>query len=160
MKIENIESAISATVPSRTCEHVTWNTRLLVTDQVGIMAALRAAGLPLASTEAIEGESPRSELVCVAEVREREVHALVATPSGLVCRFQPAVFELAFWAFAARHYYWVTFSMADRAHVSRLTGVSLKAMKGRTFSRDSAGLSKVSLDALLISLNVVTPTER
>ncbi|QYF93066.1 hypothetical protein KY495_20580 [Massilia sp. PAMC28688] len=158
MKTEIDESIDLAIVPSCKHEHVTWNTRLPVLEQAEIMGALRAAGLPLAYMEASEGESPRSEIVCVAEVREEVVHALVATPSGLVYRFQPAPFELTFWAFAARHYYWVTFSLADRAHVSTLTGVPVKTMKGRTFSRCSSGLSNVPLNALLAELNAATPT--
>lgn len=153
MIIRNVESEISAADPSDRDENVTWNTRLPVSNQAEIMAALRAAGLPLANSAASEGESLRSELVCVAEVREGAVHALVATPSGLVYRFQPAVFELKFWAFAARHYYWVTFSLADREHVSTLTGVPVKTMKGRTFSRTNSGLSNVPLNELLAGLN-------
>jgi len=160
MRIENVESGISAIIPSSENEYVTWKTRLPVADQVEMIAALRAAGLPLANTETSEGERPQSELVCVAAVREGSIHALVATPSGLVYRFEPAVFELSFWAFAARHYYWVTFSLADREHVSALTGVPVKTMKGRTFSRSKLGLSNVPLNALLAELNLIAPADR
>jgi hypothetical protein len=81
------------------------------------MAALRRAGLPLADTMASDGESPQSQLVCVAAVREAGIHALVATPSGLVYRFEPAVFELSFWrsppvTITGLHFPWLIASMS------------------------------------------------
>lgn len=134
---------------------VTWDARVPVANQTEIMAALRAAGLPLANTaETAEDESGQSQLVCVAEVREDIIFALIATPSGLVYRFEPTHFELSFWSFAARNYYWVTSCMADREQASKLTDVPLKIMKGKTLSRGKSELSKVALDTLLGDLGV------
>lgn len=117
------------------------------------MAALRAAGLPLANTaDTSEDESSQSQIVCIAVVKEDVIHALVATPSGLVYRFEPKIFELSFWSFAARYYYWVTFSLADREQVSQLTGVSAKAMKGKAMVRGKSERNIGSLDALLNEL--------
>lgn len=138
-------------------ERVTWDAQVLVANQPAIMASLRAAGLPLANTaDTAEDESGQSQLVCVAEVREDMIHALVATPSGLIYRFEPTIFELSFWSFAARNYYWVTFCMADREKASKLTGVPLKMIKGKTLSRSKSGLSGMALDALLGDLGFVS----
>jgi hypothetical protein len=135
---------------------VTWQSRVPVVNPGAVMQSLRAAGLPLANSVDTEGEeSSQSSLVCIAEVRENLIHALVACPTGLVYRFEPVEFEAFFWGFAARNYYWVTSSMADREWISKLTDVPLKSMKGKALSRSKDGLSKVPLNSILAALGCV-----
>lgn len=131
----------------------TWDSRVPLSNPTEIISALRSAGLPLANTnEPSEDESSQSQLVCIAEVQENAIRAVIATPSGLVYRFEPMAFEQSFWAFAARHYYWVTGSMKDREKVSALTEVALKSIKGRTLSRTKSEQSNMALDEILAEL--------
>ncbi|GGC25524.1 hypothetical protein [Pseudoduganella buxea] len=128
----------------------TWRTQVPVSNPGAIMAALRAAGLPLANASDIaEDESSQSQIVCVADVRDDTIHALVTTPTGLVYRFEPSDFEREFREFAARNYYWVTYAMADRERLSRMTEVPTKIIKGRALARGKAERVGCSLDALL-----------
>lgn len=134
-------------------EKETWDSRIPVANPTEIISVLRAAGLPLANTnEPGEDESNQSQLVCIAEVHEDSIRALVATPSGLAYRFEPMAFEQSFWAFAARHYYWVTGSMKDREKVSALTEVALKSIRGRTLSRTKSEQRNMALDEILAEL--------
>lgn len=120
-------------------------------DADAVLATLRAAGFPLASSsELTEGESDNSKLVCVAEVRNNMIHAIVASPSGIVYRFEPTVFEPSFWSFAGRHYYFVTGNIADRRRVAELAGIEFKDIKGKTLARGkSESLSEMTLDGML-----------
>lgn len=126
-------------------------------DASSIMAALRAAGYPLSSsTDAAEGESDASKLVCIADVRESMMHAIVATPSGIVQRFEPSQFEPQFWSFACRHYYLVTGNIADRRRAAELAGVEIKDVKGRTLLRGkSEDLSGMTLDGMLANIGLI-----
>lgn len=131
----------------------TWSAQLPVPNAADILSALRAAGLPLAVSAPSDGDSDDSDasaMVCLAEVADARIWAIVACPNGLVFRFEPPVYEPAFWSFAAQYYYWVTGNMADRQKVSELAGIPVKSMKGRCLSRaKSPALSRTTLDALL-----------
>lgn len=136
---------------------LTWDSQVPVVDPVQTIQALRAAGLPLANNDSEEGDSEQRHLVCIAEVRQDVIHAVVAFPSGLIYRFQPSIFELQFWNFAARYYYFVTGNMADRRHVASLTGVEVKEIAGRTLHRGKEEtLSGMGLDEILAQLGVKT----
>lgn len=129
----------------------TWESRVEVHDPELIMAALRAAGLPLAYASEQEGEeSDASRIVCVAAYLHGQIQALVATPSGLVYRFEPDVIVDDFWRFALNHYYVVTGNIADRLAFAQHIEVPEKAVKGRALIRKkSEDPSGLSLDDLL-----------
>lgn len=136
-----------AIIPSR----ITWDSQVPIPDAAALMVVLRAAGLPLSNTvEVLEDESGASCIVCIAALRLDGVHALVACPSGLMYRFEPAAFEQHFWHFACRNYYLITGNLADRREMADLAGLTAKDIKGRALIRgqgdDASGLS---LDGLL-----------
>lgn len=140
-----------------TLDRHTWNNQVLVPEPIKLLAGLRAARLPLATsldaTADGESESEQSKLVCIADVRQNLIHAIVVTPSGWVFRFEPTEFEPAFWLFAARNYFWVTGSLADRRHVAQLSGVPFEGISGRALQRNkTVELSALTLDALLAEL--------
>lgn len=132
---------------------VTWENQVPVYGAESLFSSLRASGLPLANAGAAnddEGESDQSKIVCVVSVIGETAHALVACPSGVLFRFEPAIFEKGFWEFAARYYYIVTGCMADRNLLSELTGVPAKEIKGKAVSRVKGdGVSNMTLDGLL-----------
>ncbi|MBV7538459.1 hypothetical protein KW842_22030 [Duganella sp. sic0402] len=157
----NDESIGTSPKPSADEGQATWHSRVLVDNPAALMVALRAAGLPLANNiDIIEEESSQSSLVCVAEIDEDRILAIVACPSGQVYRFEPTVFEQSFWSFAARNYYWVTGSMLDREQVSKLTDVPVKSIKGRTLTRGKSLRSKLSLDSMLAELGYSASKEQ
>lgn len=120
-----------------------------------IMAALRAAGLPLASGQEEDeaGASAGSEIVCIAAVTDDNIHALVATPSGLVYRFEPDDLDAAFWKFSGSNYYWVTGNMADRQKAADLAGIDIKQIKGRCLNNKKiTEISGLGLDEVLEQL--------
>ena len=124
-------------------------------DAIAVMSALKAAGFPLSSsTESNEGESDNSKLVCVAEIKGDLIHAIVASPSGIVYRFEPSVLEPAFWSFAGRNYYFVTGNIADRRRAAELAGIDVKLIKGKTLARGQGeALSGMTLDQMMAQIN-------
>lgn len=133
---------------------IAWNAQVPLQCPTLLVSALRSAGLPLANAaESSETDSDASAIVCIASVGPVGIHAVVATPSGLVWRFEPEGFEPRFWAFAARYYYWVTGNLADRRLVAELAGTPLKDIKGRALLRGKVEApSGATIDDLLRKL--------
>lgn len=141
----------------------TWSDQVQIANPQDLIASFRAAGLPLAdaSAEQDEDESDNSKIVCLAEVNQSSVSAIVACPSGLIYRFEPTEFEPAFWSFAARNYYLVTGNMTDRNHVAILAGVQIKMAKGRTLARGKSDrLSGLTLDEMVASIRALRQPEQ
>lgn len=131
--------------------NLTWDSRINIFNSGEIMFLLRSAGFPLSSNDSENGDSENSKLVCLAEVQDKNIIAIVATPSGLVYKFTE--FDIEFWSFAARNYYFVTGNMSDREHVAKLTNLDTKEIKGKTLMRGkSSCLSQMSLDIMINQL--------
>lgn len=127
----------------------TWDSRIEVKNPAEIIKALAGAGLPVGEADSADGK-----IVCVLSVGDLPA-AVVACPNGLVYRFEPPVFELGFWQFAASNYYLLTANTDDRRHFAEMTGVPMDEIKGKTLSRaKGAGVSKTGLDDLLKQLGV------
>ncbi|MFK4705602.1 hypothetical protein ABIC83_002441 [Roseateles asaccharophilus] len=140
--------------------HSTWKARVQIQNEKDLLARLRSAGLPLAepSGEGEEGDSDNSKLCAVVSVIDGVLAAVVASPSGLVFRFEPDHVDPQWWAFAAKNYYIVTGNAQDRKLLADLGGADIKAIKGRTVSRKKdSEPSRMSLDQLLETL---CPAER
>lgn len=137
---------------------LTWETKKQLNITWPLMASLRAAGLPLAySLDADEEDSASSKIVCIAEVSENNIKAIVATPSGLVYKFDCEVFEQSFWEFAAKHYYVVTGNVADRNRFGELSGILATGIKGLLANRKkSTELSGFTLDQILSLIGAST----
>lgn len=142
-----------------------WDSRSEVADPLGLIQALKRAGFPLqgestkeGETELEEDESKASQIVCVLALSQDDgaFQAIIATPSGAVFKIAPEVFDLDFWAFAARYYYIVTGNLADRAQLSERTNVPLKEIRGRAAVRARAQApSGWTLGQLLQHIGVV-----
>lgn len=140
--------------------HSTWKSQVAISNPKDLLARLRSAGLPLAepSGEGEEGDSDNSKLCLVASVVDGAVAAVVASPSGLVFRFEPDLVDPQWWAFATKNYYVVTGNAQDRKLLADIGGVDLKVIKGKTVSRKKdAEPSRMTLDQLLETL---CPAER
>lgn len=134
---------------------LTWETRTPISEPEHISTTLRGAGILASSNSNETGEgTSSSEILCIAGVGEKNIHALVACPSGLLYRFEPKFFEHDFWSFAARHYYWITNCLADRAHVAHLTGVPLNQIRGKTLLTGRQKIPYTSLDSILSEFNI------
>ncbi|HEY6436964.1 MAG TPA: hypothetical protein VIY47_10250 [Ignavibacteriaceae bacterium] len=128
---------------------ITWDSRKTLAKEKEVIQILLNAGLPVSTGQ--EGET--SEIVCVAEVQNNNIHAIVTAHNGHMYHFEPSEFELHFWKFAAENYYWVTQTMQDRQKVADLTGVSIKDVKGKTIQRSKEeGISGTSLLTVLKNL--------
>lgn len=111
-----------------------------------------AAGLPLAAskTEGAEAgnEAGSTKITAVISFLEGLAEAYVASPSGIVYRFSPSVFEPEWWSFALRNYYCVTGNFADREALAASAGITAWG-DGKTLIRKKSdqpsGLSLVAL---------------
>lgn len=119
-----------------------------------LIQSLRSFGLPLDESGTI---------VCLIELVEDNIHGLVATPSGLAYRFEPAEFEQDFWAFAASHYYIVTGNMADRKAFAETVNVDASTIKGKCLSKNKTEPpSKMTIDdnlAVISKANFIEPEQ-
>lgn len=133
----------------------TWDCRAPIMGEVSLFERLKSAGLPLSmagegADGLAEGESAAGAIVALVSVAGGRLAALVATPSGLMYRFEPEAIEPTWWDFAARNYYVVTGNMADRQQLALRAGVEPKAIKGRTWFRSKdAEPSGLGLDELI-----------
>lgn len=131
-------------------DHPTWAAQVGVPDRAGLFARLVKAGLPLSE---LAGVARSCEIVALVVVRRGEggapvPSALVATPSGHVFRFEPAVVEVPWWRFAAGNYFVVTAGAADRVALAQLAGVDLDSIKGKVWGgRKAVGVP--DLDAFI-----------
>lgn len=115
---------------------LTWASRKKPTDAEELLARMRAAGLPLASDETEDSdESSKSCITACISILNGKVHALVASPSGIIYEFAPEQFEALWWSFALRHYYIVTGNMSDRQALAEMAVVELAVVKGKVLSR-------------------------
>lgn len=133
----------------------TWDCRVQIMGEASLFERLKSAGLPLSMASEgadglAEGESASGAIVALVSVAGGRLAALVATPSGLMYRFEPEAIEPTWWDFAARNYYVVTGNMADRQQLALRAGVEPKAIKGRTWFRSKdAEPSSMGLDELI-----------
>lgn len=133
----------------------TWDCRAPIMGEASLFERLKSAGLPLSmagegADGLAEGESAAGAIVALVSVAGGRLAALVATPSGLMYRFEPEAIEPTWWDFAARNYYVVTGNMADRQQLALRAGVEPKAIKGRTWFRSKdAEPSGLGLDELI-----------
>ena len=154
------DGAISASTTAPICEmppHYTWEAQSPVKRAASLWARLKSSGLPLgapASGDANEGDGDADagagSIIALVAVTESKAAALVATPSGLVYRFEPEQIDPAWWAFAATNYYVVTGNQVDRQQLAQLAGVESKAIKGRAWNRKKmTDPTNLSLDELI-----------
>lgn len=133
----------------------TWDCRTPIMGEASLFDRLKSAGLPLSmagegADGLVEGESAAGAIVALVSVAGGRLAALVATPSGLMYRFEPEAIEPTWWDFAARNYYVVSGNMADRQQLALRAGVEPKAIKGRTWFRSKdAEPSGLGLDELI-----------
>lgn len=140
------------------CEAVvpTWSEQVTIYGKTSLIDRLRSAELPLSGGDAdtadsnAAAESTSAAIVALVAVSATKISALVATPSGLLYRFEPKAIERSWWDFAARNYYVVTGNMADRQQLALHAGVEPKAIKGKTwFRKKDADLTGLSLDEII-----------
>lgn len=133
--------------------HNPWSDLIELRGKEHLIAALRVAGLPLSEscqdTEKTAGMLAGESVVCIADVRQRQIHGLVISSSGHVYSFEPDKLDVEFWAFAAEHYYIVTGNRADRQKIADLVDVDVKRIKGRTMRKRGKGLSHASIESML-----------
>lgn len=153
-------ASFEATSPAKVdpCEAVvpTWSEQVTIYGKTSLIERLRSAGLPLsgggadAADSDAEAESSNAVIVALVAVSATKISALVATPSGLLYRFEPKAIEREWWGFAVSNYYVVTGNMADRQQLAMHAGVEPKAIKGRTwFRKKEADLTGLSLDEII-----------
>lgn len=134
---------------------LTWESQINIEDPAAVLATLRQAGLPLAESGAdlVEEESTNSRIVAIMAPAGDTIHAIVATPSGFVYRFEPPEIDIEFWSFALRHYYVVTGNMADRLLLAKQADVDIKGVTGRAMDRKKTDApSGLLLDEMLAIL--------
>lgn len=150
----NAAEPVACTDPGKPIAR-TWDCRAQIMGEISLFERLKSAGLPLSMASGgadglTESESSAGAIVALVSVVGGRLAALVATPSGLMYRFEPEAIEPTWWDFAARNYYVVTGNMADRQQLALRAGVEPKAIKGRTWFRSKdAEPSGLGLDELI-----------